>query len=124
MEPPAKPAKPSSSKAQLAENGMPMMANAKDVYETETSLNYMVKAKLTQAREFYLAELPKVGWLLDLDEKGKCRDDDRCMGWHGGYDDPATSTFFFLKGETGYLTLNLVEEGSQLNVIIGITPDE
>lgn len=121
---PTQPAKPSTSSAQRSKNGLPMMANAQDVYETDTSLNYMVKAKVAQGRDFYLAELPKVGWLLDLDEKGKCRDNNRCMGWHGGYADPDNTTWFFLKGKQGYLTLNLIEGGSKLNVIIGITPDD
>jgi hypothetical protein len=119
-----KPAKPSSSKVTLSENGWPVMPNATDLYESDTTLNYMVKAKLSQAREFYLEEFPKTGWLLDLNEKGKCRDNNRCMGWHGGYDDPQTTTFFFLKGEKGYLTLNFIEEGSKINVIIGLSEEE
>jgi ligand-binding sensor domain-containing protein len=119
-----KPAKPSSSKVTLSENGWPVMPNATDLYESDSTLNYMVKASLKQAREFYLEEFPKTGWLLDLDEKGKCRDNDRCMGWHGGYDAPQTTTFFFLKGEKGYLTLNFIEEGSKINVIVSLSEEE
>jgi hypothetical protein len=106
-----------------SKTGLPVMEGATDKYATDTTLNYTVKASLADARAFYLAELPKISWLLDLDDKGKCRDNDRCMGWHGGYDDPATTTFFFLQGEHAYLTLNFVEAKGSLNVILGIDPN-
>jgi len=43
------------------------------------------------------------------------------MGWHADYNDPETQTFFFLKGEKGYFTLNLIPEGNQVNVIVSIS---
>jgi len=106
-----------------AKSGLPVMESATDLYSTDTSLNYYVKTNLATARAFYTTELPKLGWLLDLDEKGKCRDNDRCKGWHGGYDDPKTTTFFFLMGDHAYLTLNFIEENGRINVIIGIDPE-
>ena len=106
-----------------AQTSLPVMEGAQNLYSTEDTLNYWVKADLNAGREFYLAELPKIGWLLDLNEKGKCRDNDRCMGWHGGYDDPKTTTFFFLQGDHAYLTLNFIEDNGQLNVIVGIDPE-
>ena len=42
------------------------------------------------------------------------------MGWHGDYNDPETQTFFFLKGEKGYITMNLIPEGNQVNVIFSV----
>jgi ligand-binding sensor domain-containing protein len=101
--------------------GLPMLPDAEDIYADKDSvLNYWTPSFLETARDFYLGELPKVGWLLDLDENGKCRDNDRCMGWHGGYDAPDTSTWFFIQGEDAYLTLNLIEEGVRVNVILSI----
>ncbi|MBN1537945.1 MAG: hypothetical protein JW908_14495 [Anaerolineales bacterium] len=101
--------------------GMPMLPDAEDIYaEKDNVLNYWTPSFFETARDFYLRELPKAGWLLDLNENGKCRDNDRCMGWHGGYDDPETSTWFFIKGEHAYLTLNLIQEGVRVNVILAI----
>jgi len=74
-------------------------------------------------RDFYLTELPKIGWLLDLDENDKCRDNDRCMGWHNDYSDPNNPNWFFIQGDHAYLTMNLIEEGGRVNVIIGIDPN-
>lgn len=119
---PQQPAAPASGDMTLAKNGLPVMAGAQGVIETNTTLNYQVIAKLPAVRDFYLQALPKVGWLLDLDEKGKCRDNDRCMGWHGSYDDPATTTWFFLQGEHAYLTLNLIEGEGKVNVVVSVNP--
>lgn len=105
--------------------GMPLYPDAEQVYSTESVLNYWSNTDFATLREFYLTEMPNSGWLLDLDENGNCRDDDRCMGWHGGYDDPENQTFFFLKGKRGYVTLNLIPEGDKVNVIFGINePDQ
>ena len=99
-------------------NGLPIYPDAEKLYSTDTNLNYWSNADLATLRQFYMTELPKMEWLLDVDENGKCRDDDRCMGWHEDYSDPAAQTFFFLKREKGYLTMNLIPEGSQVNVVI------
>ncbi|HAW52474.1 MAG TPA: hypothetical protein DCX54_09145, partial [Flavobacteriales bacterium] len=74
--------------------------------------------------EFYLTEMPNIGWPLDVDENGKCLDDDRCMGWHRDYNDPENQTFNFLKGEKGYVTLNLIPENGKVNVIFMINEPE
>jgi hypothetical protein len=103
-------------------SGLPVMAGAQELYATDLLMNYAVETDLTSARQFYMTELPKLGWLLDLDDKGKCRDNERCMGWHAGYIDPKTTTFFFLQGEHAYLTLNLLEKGGQINVVATIDP--
>lgn len=104
--------------------GLPMLLDAEDIYADKDSvLNYWTPSFLETARDFYLRELPAIGWILDLDKNGKCRDNDRCMGWHGGYDDPETSTWFFLKGESAYLTLNLIEEIGRVNVVLSINMD-
>lgn len=129
---PQAPQEPQLPKATVAANGviyneitgLPMLSDAEDIYADKDSvLNYWTPSFFETARDFYLRELPKVGWLLDLDENGKCRDNDRCMGWHGGYDDPENSTWFFIKGEHAYLTLNLIEEGVRVNVILSINMD-
>jgi hypothetical protein len=99
---------------------LPMIPDAHDIYSNEDTLNYWTNSSFEATRDFYLKYLPLAGWLLDLDENGKCRDNDRCGGWHGGYDDPDTSTWFFIQGERAYLTLNLIREGYRVNVIIGI----
>jgi len=114
------------SDIQYDENtGMPLYPDAEQVYSTESVLNYWSNTDFATLREFYLAEMPNIGWLLDLDENGKCRDDDRCMGWHGGYDEPENQTFFFLKGEKGYVTLNLIPEDDKVNIIFMINePDQ
>jgi len=104
--------------------GMPLYPDAEQVYSTESVLNYWSNTDFATLREFYLTEMPNIGWLLDLDENGKCRDDNRCMGWHGGYDDPENQTFFFLKGEKGYVTLNLIPDGGKINVIFSINEPE
>jgi len=115
-----------SGNVQYDENtGMPLYPDAEQVYSTDSGLNYWSNTDFAKLRDFYLTEMPNIGWLLDLDENGNCRDDDRCMGWHGGYEDPENQTFFFLKGDKGYVTLNLIPEGSQVNVIFGINePDQ
>jgi len=115
----------SDQKVSYDENtGMPLYADAEQVYSTESVLNYWSTADFVVLRDFYLAELPNIGWLLDLDENGNCRDDDRCMGWHRGYEVPDNQTFFFLKGEKGYITLNLIPESGKVNVVIGINEPE
>jgi ligand-binding sensor domain-containing protein len=101
--------------------GLPIYIDSEQVYSTDSVLNYWSGADRGSLREFYLAEMPKIGWLLDVDESGNCRDDDRCMGWSTDYNDPENQTFFFLKGEKGYLTLNLIPEGNQVNVIMLIS---
>jgi len=100
--------------------GLPLSNDAEQVYSTDSVLNYWSNTDFASLRDFYLTELPNIGWLLDVDENGNCRDDDRCMGWHADYNDPKTQTFFFLKGEKGYFTLNLIREGNQVNVIVSI----
>ena len=97
--------------------GLPLIGDAEQVYSTDSVLNYWSNLEFIHVRDFYLAEMPKNDWLLDVDEDGNCRDDDRCMGWHGDYNDPETTTFFFLKGDKGYLTLNLISENGKINVI-------
>ncbi|HSG42506.1 MAG TPA: hypothetical protein VLA72_05070, partial [Anaerolineales bacterium] len=105
--------------------GMPLYPDAEQVYSTDSVLNYWSSSDFATLRAFYLAEMPNIGWLLDVDENGNCRDDERCMGWHGGYDDPENQTFFFLKGEKGYVTLNLIPEDGKVNVIFMINePDQ
>ena len=107
--------------AEYDENtGMPLYPDAEQVYSTDTVLNYWSATDRSSLREFYQTEMPNIGWLLDLDENGNCRDDERCMGWHGEYDDPETQTFFFLKGDKGYVTLNLIPEDGKVNVIFMI----
>ena len=100
--------------------GMPLFPNAEQVYSTDSVLNYWSTADRASLREFYLTEMPNIGWLLDIDENGNCRDDDRCMGWHADYNDPETQTFFFLKGDKGYITMNLIPENGKTNVIFMI----
>ncbi len=108
-----------SAQAKFDENnGLPIYADAEKLYSTESNLNYWSNSDLATLRQFYLSEFPKIEWLLDIDENGNCRDEDRCMGWHGDYSDSANRTFFFLKGEKGYLTMNLIPEGNQVNVVI------
>ena len=105
--------------------GLPLIADAEQVYSTDTVLNYWSNFDFERVRQFYLDEMLKIGWLLDVDENGNCRDDERCMGWHADYDDPKTQTFFFLRGEKGYITLNLIPENDQINIIFMINePDE
>jgi hypothetical protein len=103
-------------------SGLPMLSDAQVVSSSAENLLYTTGADLATLQDFYLANLPLTGWLLDLDENGKCRDDDRCMGWHGGYTD-ASTTYFFLSGEHAYLTLNFVPEGDRYQVIALIDPD-
>ena len=113
------------SSIQYDENtSMPLYPDAEQVYSTDSVLNYWSNTNFVTLRDFYLTEMPNIGWLLDLDENGNCRDDNRCMGWHGGYDDPENQTFFFLKGDKGYITLNLIPEGSQINIIFSINEPE
>lgn len=100
--------------------GLPLYPDAEQLYSTESVVNYWSNTDFATLRDFYLTEMPKVGWLLDLDENGNCRDGNRCMGWHGGYDDPENQTFFFLKGEKGYITMNLIPEGNQVNILLGV----
>jgi ligand-binding sensor domain-containing protein len=105
--------------------GLPLLADAEQVYSTEGLLNYWSSSDFVSIRQFYLDELPKIGWLLDVDENGNCRDDERCMGWAADYDDLERQTFFFLKGDKGYITLNLIPEDDQINVVFMINePDE
>jgi hypothetical protein len=81
---------------------------------------------LVTALTFYRQELPALGWQLDYQD-GKCLDDRRltrrCMGWHGGYDNPEETPLFFLRGDGEYLTLNASEEAGRVNIIISIEPD-
>ena len=115
----------SSGELKYDENtGMPMYPDAEQVYSTESGLNYWSNADFATLREFYLTEMPNIGWPLDVDENGKCLDDDRCMGWHRDYNDPENQTFNFLKGEKGYVTLNLLPEDGKINVIFMINEPE
>ena len=111
----------SSGPVKYDENtGLPLYHQAEQVYSTESVLNYWSSADFASLREFYLTEMPEIGWQLDVDENGNCRDDDRCMGWSTDYSDPENQTYFFLKGEKGYVTMNLIPEGNQINVILGV----
>jgi len=100
--------------------GLPLYKDAEQIYSTDSVLNYWSSADFSSLRAFYLTEMPKIGWQLDVDENGNCRDDNRCMGWHSDYSDPENQTFFFLKGEKGYITLNLIPEDNQVNVIFAV----
>jgi len=100
--------------------GLPLYKDAEQVYSTDSVLNYWSSADFSSLQAFYLTEMPKIGWQLDVDENGNCRDDNRCMGWHSDYDDPENQTFFFLKGEKGYIILNLIPEDNQVNVIFSV----
>lgn len=107
--------------------GLPMLDDATDVFSIdEYSLFYYTDQDALTVLDFYREELPKLGWQVDYQD-GQCLDDRRltrrCMGWHGGYADPAESPVFFLRGEGEYLTLNALEEDGRINVIIGIDPD-
>ena len=104
--------------------GMPLYPDAEQVYSTDSGLNYWSNTDFATLREFYLTEMPNIGWPLDVDENGKCLDDDRCMGWHRDYNDPENQTFNFLKGEKGYVTLNLIPENGKVNVIFMINEPE
>ena len=124
-EPEASPAESGSANSGGAvtydENtGMPLYPDAEQVYSTDSGLNYWSNTDFATLREFYLTEMPNIGWPLDVDENGKCLDDDRCMGWHRDYNDPENQTFNFLKGEKGYVTLNLIPENGKVNVIFMI----
>jgi len=107
--------------------GLPMLDDAEEVYcMDEYNLNYWTRVDLVTALTFYRQELPALGWQLDYQD-GKCLDDRRltrrCMGWHGGYDNPEETPLFFLRGDGEYLTLNASEEGGRVNIIISIDPD-
>jgi len=107
--------------------GLPLLDDAEEVYcMDEYSLNYWTRVDLVTALTFYRQELPALGWQLDYQD-GKCLDDRRltrrCMGWHGGYDNPEETPLFFLRGDGEYLTLNASEEGGRVNIIISIEPD-
>jgi hypothetical protein len=104
-------------------SGLPILPGAADITSRTDLLNYWVSMDRLAVRDFYLTELPKIGWLLDLDENDKCRDNDRCMGWHNDYSDPNNPNWFFIQGDHAYLTMNLIEEGGRVNVIIGIDPN-
>jgi hypothetical protein len=104
-------------------SGLPMLADGELVNSNEELLLYYSNADLATLQDFYLTHLPEVGWLLDIDENGKCRDNDRCMGWHSDYSDPTTTTYFFLQGDHAYLTLNFVQDGSRWQVILSIDPE-
>ena len=107
--------------------GLPMLDDATDVLSMdEYSLLYYTDQDALTVLDFYREELLNLGWQLDY-EDGQCLDDRRltrrCMGWHGGYADPAEAPLFFLRGEGEYLTLNALEEDGRINVIISIDPD-
>ena len=107
--------------------GLPLLDDAEEVYcMDEYNLNYWTRVDLVTALTFYRQELPALGWQLDYQD-GKCLDDRRltrrCMGWHGGYDNPEETPLFFLRGDGEYLTLNASEEGGRVNIIISIDPD-
>jgi len=107
--------------------GLPLLDDAEEVYcMDEYNLNYWTSVDLVTALTFYRQELPALGWQLDYQD-GKCLDDRRltrrCMGWHGGYDNPEETPLFFLRGDGEYLTLNASEEGGRVNIIISIDPD-
>ncbi len=106
---------------------LPLLDDAEEVYcMDEYNLNYWTRVDLVTALAFYRQELPALGWQLDYQD-GKCLDDRkltrRCMGWHGNYDNPEESPLFFLRGDGEYLTLNAIEEGGRVNIIISINPD-
>jgi len=107
--------------------GLPMLDDAADVVSMdEYSLNYWTNQDALTVLDFYREKLPDLGWELDYQD-GQCLDDRRltrrCMGWHGGEDSPAESPIFFLRGEGEYLTLNALEDGGGINIIIGIDPN-
>jgi hypothetical protein len=107
--------------------GLPLLDDAEEVYcMDEYNLNYWTRVDLVTALTFYRQELPALGWQLDYQD-GKCLDDRRltrrCMGWHGGYDNPEETPLFFLRGDGEYLTLNASEEAGRVNIIISIEPD-
>ena len=107
--------------------GLPLLDDAEEVYcMDEYNLNYWTRVDLVTALTFYRQELPALGWQLDYQD-GKCLDDRRltrrCMGWHGGYDNPEETPLFFLRGDGEYLTLNASEEAGRVNIIISIDPD-
>lgn len=107
--------------------GLPMLNDAADVLSRdEYSPLYYTNQDALAVLDFYREELLKLDWQLDY-QNSQCLDDRRltrrCMGWHGGGDNPAESPIFFLRGEDEYLTLNALEENGQINVILSIDPD-
>ncbi|RPI30912.1 MAG: hypothetical protein EHM70_12720 [Chloroflexota bacterium] len=97
---------------------IPVYEGAEEVMSFDGMLSFLVSADRAAVRDFYLEELPKLGWQLDLDENGNCVDENRCMGQFFNYDDPENLTWGFIQGEDAQLNLTIINEGDKLRVSI------
>lgn len=102
----------------------PLYENAESVSYTEYSLNYTVRGGDRLAiRDFYIAQLPPLGWHLDRDENGNCIDENSCMSQNLGldYSDPSNTRWFFIDGADDLLQMTLTEENGIVYVLLNLT---
>ncbi len=73
---------------------------------------------------YVLTELEGMGWLLDVDENGNCRDEARCTSVMDGvdYTDPENDLWFFVPPDSSdvYLMLILTEDNGNVYVTMNL----
>jgi hypothetical protein len=123
---------PQPTKSPSSENvwenvyALPIFSSAKNVnYQDEKIISYTVNdSNRQEVLDFVLDELGKIGWQLDVDEDGNCRDDGRCMSKMAGldYDAPDNALWFFIHPDSSdaVMTLTLVESSGIVVVAMAL----
>jgi hypothetical protein len=94
-------------------------------YPSEQTLMFSVSSNSRlDVLGYILTELDGIGWLLDVDENGNCRDETRCTSKYDGvdYSDPENDLWFFIPPESSsaYLMLILSEESGTVYVTMNL----
>jgi hypothetical protein len=114
-----------SSPATVWENvsALPIFPSAENVnYPDEQTLMFGVSgSRRLDVLNYVLTELEKTGWLLDVDNSGKCRHADRCISKADGvdYSDPSNDLWFLVPSDNSsqaYLMLLLSENSGSVYV--------
>ncbi|MFZ6030077.1 MAG: hypothetical protein ACOYYS_20365 [Chloroflexota bacterium] len=107
---------------------LPVYPSASTVtYTEDIGLTYMVNGGDRQeVLDFLYEELDQLGWLLDVDEDGNCRNEDNCMSkfMNLDYDAPDNMMWFFVHTDAldAALTLTLVESNGIVVVSMSLVP--
>jgi hypothetical protein len=101
---------------------LPVFPTAENVTRDDYTLAFSITGgDRLVVRDFYLAELPRLGWQLDMDADGNCIDKNRCMAklMDLHYTSPNNVQWFFIDRD-GLLSLLITEQDGVIYVSLSL----
>jgi hypothetical protein len=101
---------------------LPIFPTAENVnYVDDFNLIYSVKGVTRQdVLDFLFTDLESIGWRLDVDENGKCQDENRCQSKSEGLDyiSATNQMWYFIHTDSpdAYLSLSVVPNSDSWSV--------